>query len=323
MTVKEKVLSLLLEAEGGSVSGEEIAKSLQVTRSAVWKGIRKLQEEGYSVEGVPNKGYRLLRQSDKLSAAAIQKYLGEQEHPILVYPEVSSTNLILKELAEKKAPEGTIVLAERQTAGRGRRERSFYSPSDTGIYMSLLLRPQMELEDAVLITAAAAAGTAIAIEEVTGRETRIKWVNDIFMDGRKVCGILTEASMSVETGSMDYCILGIGVNVYRPREGFPDSLKSIAASLYTDREKEVRNLLAAEIIRRVTAYYRHLEKREFYQEYRRRSLVIGKKVKIGGICKEEQARVLDLDQRCRLVVELENGKIERLQGGELSILQEE
>lgn len=325
MTVKEKVLSLLMEAEGRSVSGEEIAKTLQVTRSAVWKGIQGLKKAGYQVEGVPNKGYRLVKESDRLSAQAISGYLGKDKdkYRIQVYQEVTSTNDVLKKMAEERAPEGTIVLAESQLAGRGRKDRRFYSPSERGIYMSLLLKPQMDLSDARLITCAAAAATARAIEEITGQDTKIKWVNDLFLEDKKICGILTEASMSLETGAVEYFILGIGVNVYLPEDGFPRELKSIAASLYPDRKTEIRNPLAARIIQNVMEYYRGLEEKTFYQEYRKRSFIIGRKVKLHGIRQEERAQVLDLDQGCRLVVKLENGTVKKLQGGEVSLLLEE
>lgn len=323
MTVKEKVLTFLLGAEDKSISGEEIAKALDVTRSAVWKAIHSLQKDGYQIEGVRNKGYRLLADSDKLSAAAIQSNLKEEKTKfvIQIYEELPSTNQKLKELADKGAKEGTVVLAECQKEGRGQRGRVFYSPPKTGLYMSILLRPSMEQTKAMLFTAAAAAAAALSIEEVVGVKTQIKWVNDIFIDGKKVCGILTEGSMSMESGEMDCLVVGIGINVYRPKEEFPGKLKNTASAICKETGKNVRNILAAKVLERFWRYYQNLDEKKFYQDYRKRLVGLGKEILICKKDRQVKAKAVDLDDTCGLVAEREDGIKETLRGGEVRILQ--
>lgn len=323
MTVKEKVLAFLLEAEGKSLSGQEIAEALGVTRSAVWKAIRGLQKDGYQIEGVTNKGYRLLAESDKLSAAAIQSNFKEEKTKFLIqiYEELPSTNQKLKELADKGAKEGTVVLAECQKEGKGQKGRAFYSPPKTGLYMSILLRPCMEQSKAMLFTAAAAAAAALSIEEVVGVKTQIKWVNDILIEGKKVCGILTEGSMSMESGEMDCLVVGVGINVYKPKEEFPWELKDTASAICKEAGQNVRNILAAKVLERFWRYYQDLDEKKFYEDYKERLVVLGKEILI---CKKDgqmRAKAVNLDDTCGLVVEREDGIKETLRGGEVRIVQ--
>ena len=227
MSTKEKLLELLEENREEYLSGEELAGTLAVSRAAVWKAVKSLQQEGYPIDAVTNRGYRLSRGGDRLSAPGIRKYLKGacRELPITVVEETQSTNTALRALAEAGAPEGTVYIAQSQTGGRGRMGRSFFSPAGTGLYLSLLLRPTTwEPARAAQLTAAAAAAMCEAIREVTGKEPGIKWVNDLLLDGKKVCGILTEASFSMESGVLEYAVLGLGVNVYPPEGGFPKEL---------------------------------------------------------------------------------------------------
>ena len=201
METKEALLSLLEQNRGTYFSGGEIARRLSVSRTSVWKAVNRLREEGYVISAVPNRGYCLADSTDILSAQGIQKYLEPvcQRLELHVLQETGSTNTLLREKAGQGAAEGCTVIAGSQTSGRGRLGRHFYSPSSTGVYLSLLLRPErLAPSEAVKITTLAAVAACEAIEEVSGRRPGIKWVNDIFMDGKKVSGILTEASLDLE-----------------------------------------------------------------------------------------------------------------------------
>ena len=268
MTTREKLLGLLEENREAYLSGEELAKALAVSRAAVWKAVKSLQQEGYPIDAVTNRGYRLSRGGDRLSAPGIRKYLKPEyrDLPITAAEETQSTNTALRALAEAGAPEGTVYIAQGQTGGRGRMGRSFFSPAGTGLYLSLLLRPTAwEPTRAAQLTAAAAAAMCEAIRQVTGREPGIKWVNDLLLEGKKVCGILTEASFSMESGVLEYAVLGLGVNVYRPEGGFPGELEGIAGAVLESPGEDVRSRLAGEFLNRFLAGYTHPEDRHFLE----------------------------------------------------------
>ena len=195
---REDLLAILWQSADAYISGEELAKRLAVSRTAVWKAVGQLRRDGYRIESVPNRGYRLLSDSDVLSEEGIRRHLQHQELQLQVYRTITSTNTVLKTLAAQNAPAGLALVAGEQTAGRGRLGRSFYSPADSGLYLSLLLRPHMSAVQATHLTACAAVAAAETIEELSGRPAQIKWVNDILVNGRKVCGILTEASIDCE-----------------------------------------------------------------------------------------------------------------------------
>ena len=243
MTTKDAILDLLWQNTDTYVSGAALAKTLGVSRTAVWKAIEQLREDGYSIDSVTNKGHRLSSESDVLSESGVRKYLGAKGLKLLVYPSISSTNTVLKSLAEEGAEEGLCLIAGEQTAGRGRRGRSFFSPPNSGIYMSVLLRPALQAVDATSITACAAVAVAEAIESLAPVNAEIKWVNDIYVEGKKVCGILTEASLDCENGQVNYLIVGIGINTRVPDSDFPEELKSIAGSAFG--EKPIRELKTA------------------------------------------------------------------------------
>ena len=227
---------------------------------------------------------------------------------IRVLEEVTSTNTVCKELAEQGSPEGTVVIARRQTAGKGRLGRSFASPAGTGLYMSILLRPQFSAEESLSITTAAAAAVAGAVEAVTGKCAMIKWVNDVYLDGYKICGILTEGSADFETGGLRYAVLGIGVNIQVPEGGFPEELRDIAGALYErDAPPETGAVLAAEILNRFFGFYQNLTDRPFLPEYRRRSLLTGRQVTLTIGSRKQTGTVLGIDGEARLQVRLESG----------------
>ncbi len=322
MATKQKLIELFESSKGVYFSGEEIAGQLGISRAAVWKNIKALQNEGYSIDAVTNKGYCLSEKTDILSPQGIAKYLQKEckNMDITVLQMVTSTNALLREKAVQGALEGSVIIANEQTLGRGRRGRSFASPSGTGIYMSLLLRPnEMKAEQAVRITTIAAVAVCEAIEEVSGEPAQIKWVNDIFMNGKKVCGILTEASLDMESGLLDYAILGIGINVYQPQNGFPEELNNIAGTVFDLPQNDAKNHLAAEIISRFMNYYNHMEQIDYAAKYRSKSLAIGKQVNVLSGNDSRKALVLDVDDECRLLVRYEDNTEGLLSSGEISI----
>ncbi len=322
MTTKEKLLALFESGKGTYFSGEEIAKQLQISRAAVWKGVKTLRSEGYPIDAVTNKGYCLSTATDILSNQGIQKYLAPQCAclDLVVVPEVSCTNLWVREKAHQGALEGCAIIANHQLQGRGRLGRSFFSPPETGIYLSLLLRPQQySAQQAVRITTMAAVAVCEAIEAVSGQPAQIKWINDIYVGGKKVCGILTEASFGLENGLVEYAVLGVGINVYPPRQGFPKELESIAGAVFQSPQDDGKNRLAAEFLNRFMDGYTHLEQADYVEKYRARSLVLGREVSVltGGQAK--QATALEIDDACRLRVRYLDGQEESLSSGEVSL----
>lgn len=320
MTTKEKLLTLLESQQGTFVSGEEIASTLSVSRAAVWKAIQALRQEGYPIDAATNRGYCLSAQGDILSAQGVQKYLS-RDLPITVSPSVESTNTLLRTMAEQGAPEGTVILAHCQTRGRGRFGRSFFSPKDTGLYLSLLLRPvHASPKQTAMLTAAAAAAMCQAMEALGDCRPQIKWVNDIFLHGKKVCGILSEAAFGLETGVPEYVVIGVGVNVYAPKEGFPPELADIAGALWEQNLPDGKNRLAAAFLDRFLTLYETADPSGFLEDYRSRSLVVGKDVTVLLGDQERKAKALSIDDECRLHVQYESGETAALSYGEVRLL---
>lgn len=322
MTTKEKLVQLFEEHKGTYFSGEEMAQTLGVTRAAVWKAVKSLREEGYPIDAATNKGYRLSEETDVLSAQGVRHYLtgAAQNLELCVLPAVPSTNTLVRERANQGAPEGLVVLAGSQSDGRGRYGRSFYSPSDTGLYLSLLLRPKnWTPQDAVRLTTMAAVALCESVQAMGVKEVGIKWVNDIFVQGKKACGILTEASFGMESGLLEYAVVGIGINVYPPKEGFPEELKEIAGAIFPHPGADRKNRLAAEFLNRMMDAYAHSEESAYIDRYRAFSLVLGKTVLVLSSEGEKEAKVLGIDNRCRLLVAYPDGTEDCLSYGEIRI----
>lgn len=224
---------------------------------------------------------------------------------------LESTNTYLKALAEKGANEGLVIIADEQTAGRGRRGKTFFSPDKTGLYMSFLLRPRLSPEETLFITTATAVALCRAIEKIYSHNPMIKWVNDIYLGYRKVAGILTEASFK-SADTLDFVIVGVGVNV--KTECFPDEIKDIAMSL---GKEDKRELLAKLILEEFMSIYDAFPSHSFFEEYKRRSLLIGREIEILGD-ERRCGKAIDVDERCHLIVELENKEIISLSTGEVS-----
>ena len=322
MNTRDRLLAMLEAGREEFFSGEEIARTLQVSRAAVWKAVQTLRAEGYPIDAVTNKGYRLSRACDILSAQGVKKYLRPEYRSldVTVLPTAASTNALVRQKAGEGADEGCVVIAREQTAGRGRLGRSFFSPKDTGLYLSILLRPTAYTpRQAVCLTAAAAVAMGRAIEKVTGQDPGIKWVNDLFLRGKKVCGILTEASVGLETGALEFMVLGAGVNVYRPAGGFPEELEAIAGSVLEQPLPDGKNRLAGEFLNGFLDFYTHPEEKAYLADYRRWSLAAGREVTVLSGVQEARAFAYGIDDDCRLLVLYETGETEALSYGEIAI----
>lgn len=320
MSVKDEVLKQLEENKGSYISGANLANTLNVSRNAIWKAIKALEKSGYSINAITNKGYCLDIDNDILSSQSIKKYTS-YDMDIHIYETVTSTNTVLKEMAENGAKEGTVIIANKQTLGRGRLGKNFYSPAGTGIYLSVLLRPDIPAEKALFLTTSAAVATARAIEDVCDKKADIKWVNDIYISDKKVCGILTEANFNIETGKLDYAIVGIGINICFPKEGFPDEINNIATAVFDTLSDSVnkRSILIAHLLNYFMDYYTNFNKKDYVKEYIDRSMLLGRNISIIKAGESIPAKAIDIDSNCRLKVEFEDGTAKWLNSGEVSI----
>ena len=243
---------------------------------------------------------------------------GAKNYSVTVVDEINSTNSYLKDNAEN-LKDGAVIIAKKQTAGRGRLGRSFISEKG-GLYMSLLIKPSLCAEKSLFITTTTAVAVARAIETVSDKKTGIKWVNDLFIDGKKVCGILVESTTNPKTGLLDYAVIGIGVNVYEPESGFDAEIKDIAGAVF-GKNNDNGNItrLAAEILNQLSDLLAEPDSKEILNEYRNRSIVIGKKVDIIQDGNTASATVIDIDNDAAIILELSNGEVIKKISGEISI----
>ncbi|MGN0658251.1 MAG: biotin--[acetyl-CoA-carboxylase] ligase [Emergencia sp.] len=324
MSTRTELLQLLLDNTGTFLSGQKIGEELNVSRNAVWKAMQQLKDEGYHIESKPSTGYRLKTKSNMLTEDSVSGFL---RHPcrLQVFDSVDSTNNVAKEAPSGDTP--LLIIANKQTAGRGRLGRSFESPAGTGLYLTMALHPDFDLDKALYVTMAAAVAVCRAVDKVAGVKTRIKWVNDLFYKEKKVCGILTEAQTNFETGRIDRLIIGIGVNCFPG--SFPEELKDIAGCLSRDRSSFSRGRLAAEIYNETMDILQDLESRTFLREYRSRCFILGKNITVHPNLSEKgiRARAIDIDDNGGLVVEYlegrKNRQMETLTTGEVSIRMDE
>lgn len=319
-STKDQVRELLEEQLGAFVSGTDLASQLGVSRNSVWKAINALREEGYDIESVTNRGHRLTSAPSAFDARTIECLLDDPRMHVEFFESVSSTNVVAKQLADDGAPEGTLVVANSQSAGRGRQGRSFASPQDTGVYFTLVLRPSFSLEDVSLVTSYAACCLAATIDECTSKSARIKWVNDVFVDGRKVSGILSEASFDAETQSLAYVVVGIGVNVVNPEDGFGAG-NAIAGALVEQANDadDLRCRIVAGTVNRFMKDYERIPQMPHLDDYRRRSLLDGRRVHARTGSEEFDALVLGIDDDFTLRVKLDSGEEKNLVSGEVHI----
>lgn len=318
--MKDKILQKLKQ-NGGFVSVQEISKELHITRAAVWKYINLLNEEGYDIESVPRKGYRLVSLPDILTYEEIREYLNTEfiGRNIYYFDTTDSTNIRAKEIANDEK-EGTVLIAEEQTSGRGRLGRSWISPKGKGIWMSIILKPNVEPMKLPKITLIGAAAVHKALRNI-GIEAKIKWPNDILIDGKKVCGILTE--MSGELNMVNYVVMGIGINVNLDEEDIPDELKNIATSLQISIGRKInRKELTANILNEFEKLYIKFKEKDDIEEVlricRENSILLGEEVKVIRGDNIRIGKALDINDNGELVVKF-GDNVENIMAGEVSL----
>jgi BirA family biotin operon repressor/biotin-[acetyl-CoA-carboxylase] ligase len=299
-----------------------VSRMMGVSRSAVWKQVSKLREEGYVILSSPKRGYLFSRASEMLLPAEIRdgvdaEVFGQKE--IAYFSELDSTNRTAKELAVEGAPEGTLVVAEQQTKGRGRIGRNWHSPFQEGIYASLILRPKLPPAEAPKITLATGVSVAETLLVITPLKPAIKWPNDILVGGRKICGILTETS--TEMDAIDFVVVGVGINVNN-RE-FPDDLKEIATSVYLETGRTFdRVTLMQEFLRQFERFYSlflHSGFESIGKRWRELAMLLGKEVTVRMIDRTCRGRVMELDRDGALLIKDESGELERIYSGDIQV----
>jgi len=326
--MREKILALLKEKSPSFVSGAEMAGRLSVSRTAVWKNVNLLQADGYRIERSPRLGYRLQEVPDLLYPLEFAgdletKIIAAERRLIHYHRQVDSTAEVIKKLAEKGAPEGTIVLAEEQTGGRGRMGRSWYSPFAGGIWLHILLRPPLTPAQTPLLTLLASVAVTKAIRRLLPHvEAGIKWPNDVLVRGRKVCGILTE--LKAEPDIIHYVITGIGINVNIDAGKFRTELKDTATSLYLENKNNrvSRQKLTAFVLEEMDTFYRQYLSAgslPVIEEWKKYSITLGEEVTIKNVLDVFWGKAVDVDSSGALVVEGKNGLRRHFQAGEVTL----
>ena len=321
MDTKTAVLRLLEENKTTALSGQQIADRLGVSRAAVWKAVKSLASEGYSISATTNKGYMLTGKSDIVSVEGIRAALPDRYKnlPLEVKQSTVSTNIDVGAAAANGAPHGTTVVALEQKSGQGRLGKSFCSPKG-GLYFSTLIRPTLSIEKAVMITPAAAVAVHKAITDVLGLPVSIKWVNDIYMNGRKVVGISTQAQADIAVGGISGIIVGIGINYNTAQTDFSPELKDKAGSLFYENSPARRNELIAATITNLLDLSKDLTDKSYMDYYRKHNLVIGARVDY-EIDKDTKSGIVEnIDDNGSLIIN-EDGRSEkrRLACGEISV----
>lgn len=319
--MKARILSMLREADG-YVSGQQLCEELHVSRTAVWKVIEQLKAEGYKIEAVRNRGYHLEEAPDVMSKAEIESLISTQwaGRGVLYFPEIDSTNTCAKRLGDEGAVHGTLVVSDEQTAGKGRRGRTWESPSGSSIYMSILLRPEITPNQAPMLTLVMAQSVAKAIRAVTGEKTQIKWPNDIVLNKKKVCGMLTE--MSTEIAWINYVVIGVGINVNT--ESFPEELSRTATSIYLEKGQKIqRSRLIAEVMKQFEHYYDLFVKTgnlsAMQEEYNRLLVNRDQDVRILEPGNEYNGHAVGINEAGELLVRTEDGQMKSVYAGEVSV----
>ena len=325
MSTRDRLLSYLKEEKGNWISGELLSNKLAVSRAAIWKHVRKLKEDGYVIESSPKKGYLLSNSPDLLLPSEIEEGLDTKvfgKGNIIYFKETDSTNIKAKDLAAKGAPEGTVVVAEKQTKGRGRRGRSWFSPSGDGIYTSLILRPTMSPGETPRITLMTAVAMAEALLSLTQLKIRIKWPNDILVNGKKIAGILTE--ISTEMDGVNYIIVGLGLNVNTPAESFPAEIKGEATSILIETGKQFpRAPLVREYLRWYEKYYEIFNKRGFesiIHRWKELADIAGQQIVVDVLGEKYIGEVLDVDSDGVLILRDSKGNTHRIFSGDVTLM---
>ncbi len=340
MNTKDKVLSLLVNDK--TVSGEKLASLCGVSRAAIWKAVNALRTQGIQIEGTTNGGYRLC--DDDIFTQDFFEQTLSIDFPELkgfhseIFKEIDSTNTYAKKLLSQagnlRLPDGSLTVAgkkyhnsiictESQTAGRGRLGRSFISPAKTGVYLSIIYAPQGGIKDPAKITAFSAVAVCRAVKELYGIECQIKWINDIYLNGKKICGILTEGFTDFETGTIESAIIGIGINI-RDNPAFEqNNVSQIAGSIEAALDKKITRCKLAALIYANVLKILEEDSATVISEYKKASFLIGKTITVHPIIGDDKstytAKAIDIDQNASLIVELPNGTIKALSSGEVSL----
>ena len=342
MTTKEKVLEILKKNEGKSISGQKLAEKCRISRAAIWKAVKSLRDQGCNIQGATNGGYLLLQNSDYFSNESLEFFLNEK------YPEVKSnfiqcfnvidsTNTyckkVLSEAGNMRLPDGeltaqgqkyhkAIIVAQEQTGGRGRFGRNFASPAKTGIYMTLIYTPKGGIVNPAKITAFSAVAVCRAIKTLFNVECKIKWINDIYLNGKKICGILTEGFTNFETKSIESAIIGIGLNICDNPKIFEENTNAGSITGENHQGKISRCQVAAEIAGQCFKIFEENQE-EVLKEYKNLSFLISQTVCVFPVIGDSKssyfAKVINIDDNAGLVVELPDGSQKTLSSGEVSL----
>lgn len=321
--MRKRILELLRNKGGEPLSGEEISRVLEVSRTAIWKHIQALKQDGYNIESVPKRGYILLEAPNRLFPQEILSrlettWLGRN---ICYRDEVDSTNSLAKALANEGCPNGLLVVAEAQGAGRGRLARGWISPYAKGIWFSVVLKPPFLPQEASKCTLLAAVAVVKAINNIAGVKAAIKWPNDILLLGRKLVGILTE--MNAEFGHINYVVIGTGINTNATPEDYPEEVRPLAVSVADAATEDFSRVdLLAAILKNMEELYELAVAEGFgpvLQEWRKYSCTLGQQVKVIAPDMTYFGRAVDIDEEGLLLVEKEDGAIEKVVAGDVSI----
>lgn len=319
--MKSEILKML-KTSSDYLSGQQLCEKFGVSRTAVWKAIRQLEEEGYKIEAVRNKGYRLTGEADVITQAELQSMLQTRwiGNRLEYFDETDSTNIRARKLAEEGAPHGTLVVADSQSAGKGRRGRAWTSPKGVGIWMSLVLRPPIRPADASMLTLVAGMAVVKGVRKSTGLKAMIKWPNDAILSGKKICGILTE--MSTEEDSIRYVITGIGINVNV--SSFPEEIAEKATSLKEELGEAVkRSLVIAAVAEAFEEFYDSFLKTHdmscLMEDYNKALVNRNRQVTVLDPRGRYQGRALGIDPEGSLLVQRKDGTVESVISGEVSV----
>ncbi|MHC1721473.1 MAG: biotin--[acetyl-CoA-carboxylase] ligase [Clostridiaceae bacterium] len=321
--MKEDILSVLKSNPGAYISGQGLSEKLNVSRTSVWKYINALKEEGYVIESISKKGYKLISSPDiltyeEISPFLITKLIGRE---LYHFDTLDSTNDKAKELASKPGLDGAVVISEEQTTGKGRLGRNWVSPKHKGIWMSIILKPDLEPAVVPRITHVSAASVISAFKEL-GIDALVKWPNDIIINNKKICGILTE--MSGEINKISYIVVGIGINANLTREDIPADIIEKASSLLVETGCEAdRKLIAAKVLNIFETLYNNFLNTGSIEDSikicRENSILIGRDVRLISRQKESRAHAIDINSNGELIVRFEDGRIEAVISGEVSV----
>lgn len=321
--MNDQVLTLLERADG-FLSGEQMSKELGVTRAAVWKQVKRLRERGYEIEAANNLGYRLKRKPETLDRREITALLSG--HPwqerITVLETVDSTNNLAKRAAMAGAPHGSVYISDEQTGGRGRQGRTFLSPKGRGIYLTVLLRPDCAPSELSHVTAMTAVAVCDAVENACGVRPGVKWTNDLILNEKKIAGILSELSVEWESSTLEYLVVGIGVNCSHRREEFPEELRERATSIRMETGQPVdRNRLAAEMVRSLSRMSDEMlsEKGRWMERYASDCITIGRQVRVLRGDSARTGTATGIDENGALIVRYDSGETGVVFTGEVSV----